>query len=218
MARRSNKRVADATTKLGRTIAEALRSWAQEVGADDLASDVMDRVREGFDVVLDSVKEATGKAGARAKAAARRQRGPSRRSRRRCARKSAALASGRRPARRQRRRRRPFARQAEPFLYRHVLRTRHHPRSLLRDRQDRRRPHGRGVPCRSLRGTHSARGTPSPSLHLRAGRRASPAYRDRTARRHARNHRADHGDRDRRRVAGPTARSQHADAPTEGSR
>ena len=64
---RDTKRVADATTKLGRTIAEALRSWAQEVGADDIASDVLDRVREGFDVVLDRAKEAGGKAQARAK-------------------------------------------------------------------------------------------------------------------------------------------------------
>ena len=63
---RDTKRVADATTKLGRTIAEALRSWAQEVGADDIASDVLDRVREGFDVVLDRAKEAGGKAQARA--------------------------------------------------------------------------------------------------------------------------------------------------------
>ena len=66
MASRRDKRVADATTKLGRTIAEALRSWAQEVGADDIASDVMDRVREGFDVVLDRAKEAAGKARTRA--------------------------------------------------------------------------------------------------------------------------------------------------------
>ena len=64
---RDTKRVADATTKLGRTIAEALRSWAQEVGADDIASDVLDRVREGFDVVLDRAKEAVGKAQVRAK-------------------------------------------------------------------------------------------------------------------------------------------------------
>ena len=62
MASRNNKKVADATTKLGRTIAEALRSWAQEVGADDIASDVMDRVREGFDVFFESAKEAAGKA------------------------------------------------------------------------------------------------------------------------------------------------------------
>ena len=53
MASRRDKNVADATTKLGRTIAVALRSWAKEVGADDIASDVMDRVREGFEVVRD---------------------------------------------------------------------------------------------------------------------------------------------------------------------
>ena len=53
MASRRDKKVADATTKLGRTIARALRSWTKEVGADDIASDVMDRVREGFDVVRD---------------------------------------------------------------------------------------------------------------------------------------------------------------------
>ena len=67
MASRRDSGVADATTKLGRTIAEALRSWAQEVGADDIASDVMDRVGEGFDVVLDRAKEAAGKARTRAK-------------------------------------------------------------------------------------------------------------------------------------------------------
>ncbi len=71
MARRNNKKVADATTKLGRTIAEALRSWAQEVGADDIASDVMDRVHEGFDVVLDRAKEAAGKARTRARSTAK---------------------------------------------------------------------------------------------------------------------------------------------------
>ena len=66
MASRSDTGVTDATTKLGRAIAEALRSWAQEVGADDLASDLVDRVREGFDVVLDRAHEATGKAHTRA--------------------------------------------------------------------------------------------------------------------------------------------------------
>ncbi len=71
MASRNNKKVADATTKLGRTIAEALRSWAQEVGADDIASDVMDRVHEGFDVVLDRAKEAAGKARTRARSTAK---------------------------------------------------------------------------------------------------------------------------------------------------
>ena len=71
MTSRSDKGVADATTKLGRAVAEALRSWAQEVGADDLASDVVDRVREGFDVVLDRAHEATGKAHARARSRAK---------------------------------------------------------------------------------------------------------------------------------------------------
>ena len=71
MASRSDKGIADATTKLGRAIAEALRSWAQEVGADDLASDVLDRVREGFDVVLDRAHEATGKAHIRARSRAK---------------------------------------------------------------------------------------------------------------------------------------------------
>ncbi len=61
MASRRDKRVADATTKLGRTIAGALRSWAKEVGADDIASDVMDRVHEGFDAVLDRAKKASKK-------------------------------------------------------------------------------------------------------------------------------------------------------------
>ena len=71
MASRNNKKVADATTKLGRTIAEALRSWAQEIGADDIASDVMDRVHEGFDVVLDRAKEAAGKVRTRARSSAK---------------------------------------------------------------------------------------------------------------------------------------------------
>ena len=62
MASRRDKMVVDATTKLGRTIAGALRSWAKEVGADDIASEVMDRVREGFDVVRDRANEAVGKA------------------------------------------------------------------------------------------------------------------------------------------------------------
>ena len=67
MASRSDKKVADATTKLGRTIAEALRFWATEVGADDIASDVMGRLHEGFDVVLDRAMGAAGKARTRAK-------------------------------------------------------------------------------------------------------------------------------------------------------
>ena len=65
MASRGDKKVAEATTKLGRTIAGAVRSWAEEIGADDFASDVMDRVYEGFDAVLDRAKEAAGKARAR---------------------------------------------------------------------------------------------------------------------------------------------------------
>lgn len=65
MTSRGDKKVADATTKLGRTIARAVRSWAKEVGADDFASEVMDRVYEGFDAVLDRAKEAAAKARAR---------------------------------------------------------------------------------------------------------------------------------------------------------
>ena len=53
MASRQDKKVVDATAKLGRAIGGALRSWAKEVGAGDVASDLMDRVREGFDVVRD---------------------------------------------------------------------------------------------------------------------------------------------------------------------
>ena len=71
MASRRDKTVADATTKLGRTIAGALRSWAKEVGADDIASDVMDRVREGFDVVLDRAEEAVSKARTKSRSTAR---------------------------------------------------------------------------------------------------------------------------------------------------
>ena len=69
MANRRDKRVANATTKLGRTIAGALRSWAEEVGAGDIASDVMDRVREGFDVVRDHA--AAGQARTKARRAAK---------------------------------------------------------------------------------------------------------------------------------------------------
>ena len=69
MASRRDKKVADATTKLGRSIATALRSWAKEVGADDIASDVMDRVREGFDVVRDHA--AAGQAHTKARRAAK---------------------------------------------------------------------------------------------------------------------------------------------------
>ena len=69
MASRRDKKVADATTKLGRTIAVAVRSWAKEVGADDIASEVMDRVREGFDVVRDHA--AAGQARTKARRAAK---------------------------------------------------------------------------------------------------------------------------------------------------
>ena len=60
MASPNSKRVADATTELGRAIAEALRSWTQEVGAGDVANDVMNRVHEGFDVVLNRAMGAAG--------------------------------------------------------------------------------------------------------------------------------------------------------------
>ena len=72
MASRRDKKVADATTKLGRTIAAAVRSWAKEVGADDIASEVMDRVREGFDVVRDHA--AAGQARTKARRAAKKAR------------------------------------------------------------------------------------------------------------------------------------------------
>ena len=72
MGSRRDKNVADATTKLGRTIAGALRSWAKEVGADDIASDVMDHVREGFDVVRDHA--AAGQARTKARRAAKKTR------------------------------------------------------------------------------------------------------------------------------------------------
>jgi len=72
MTSRRDKNVADATTKLGRTIAGALRSWAKEVGADDIASDVMDHVREGFDVVRDHA--AAGQARTKARRAAKKTR------------------------------------------------------------------------------------------------------------------------------------------------
>lgn len=71
MASRRDKTVADATKKLGRTIAGALRSWSKEVGADDIASDVMDRVREGFDVVLDRAEEAVSKARTKSRSTAK---------------------------------------------------------------------------------------------------------------------------------------------------
>ncbi len=69
MVSRRDKKVADATTKLGKTIAGALRSWAKEVGADDIASGVMDRVREGFDVVRDHA--AAGQSRTKARRAAK---------------------------------------------------------------------------------------------------------------------------------------------------
>ena len=72
MASRRDKKVADATAKLGRTIAAAVRSWAKEVGADDIASEVMDRVREGFDVVRDHA--AAGQARTKARRAAKKAR------------------------------------------------------------------------------------------------------------------------------------------------
>ena len=72
MASRRDKTVAAATTKLGKTIAGALRSWATEVGADDLASDLMDHVREGFDVVRDHA--AAGQARTTARRAAKKAR------------------------------------------------------------------------------------------------------------------------------------------------
>ena len=62
----------DIATKLGRTIAAAVRSWAKEVGADDIASEVMDRVREGFDVVRDHA--AVGQARTKARRAAKKAR------------------------------------------------------------------------------------------------------------------------------------------------
>ena len=102
MASRHDKRVADATTKLGRTIAGALRSWAKEVGADDIAGEVMDRVREGFDVVLDRAKEAAGKARTRVKSTAKK-------TARKASKKVRTAAKRRRLARR-RPRRRLFAR------------------------------------------------------------------------------------------------------------
>ena len=72
MASRRDKKVADATTKLGRTIAAAVRSWAKEIGADDIASEVMDRVREGFDVVRDHA--AAGRARTKARRSAKKAR------------------------------------------------------------------------------------------------------------------------------------------------
>ena len=72
MASRRDKKVADATTKLGQTIAAAVRSWTKEVGADDIASEVMDRVREGFDVVRDHA--AAGQARTKARRASEKAR------------------------------------------------------------------------------------------------------------------------------------------------
>ena len=68
---------------------------------------------------------------------------------------------------------------------------------------------------RSLGRHASHRGTSPPPLHRRAGRRAGPAHRDRTARRHHRHHRAHRGHWDRRRLAGPAAGYQHAGALAE---
>jgi hypothetical protein len=74
MASQRDTKVAAATTKLGRAIASALRSWAQEVGADDIANDMMDRVREGLDVVRDRASEAASNARTRASKRARKTR------------------------------------------------------------------------------------------------------------------------------------------------
>ena len=85
MASRRDTKVAAATAKLGRAIAGALRSWAQEVGADDIANDfraprrpttgiTQDRVREGFDVVVDRASEAASNARTRASKRAKKAR------------------------------------------------------------------------------------------------------------------------------------------------
>ncbi len=74
MASQRDTKVAAATAKLGRAIAGALRSWAQEVGADDIANDMMDRVREGFDVVVDRASEAASNARSRASKRAKKAR------------------------------------------------------------------------------------------------------------------------------------------------
>ena len=47
---------------------------AQEVGADDIANDMMDRVREGFDVVVDRASEAASNARTRASKRAKKAR------------------------------------------------------------------------------------------------------------------------------------------------
>ena len=78
MASRRDKKVADATTKLGRTIAAPVRSWAKEIGADDIASEVMDRVREGFDVVRDHA--AAGRARTKARRSAKKARSAAKKS------------------------------------------------------------------------------------------------------------------------------------------
>ena len=95
VSRRDTKRVADATTKLGRTIAEAMRSWVQEVKPDEIASDVMDRVREGFDVVFDAAKEAADKARTRTKKTTKR----TKRTAKRAAKKNASSAAKRKATR-----------------------------------------------------------------------------------------------------------------------
>ena len=81
MASRRDTRVAVATKKLGRAIAVALRSWAQEVGADDIANDVMDRVREGFDVVRDRANEPASNARTRASKRAKKAGSPAKKAR-----------------------------------------------------------------------------------------------------------------------------------------
>ena len=78
MASRRDNKVADATTKLGRTIAAAVRSWAKEIGADDIASEVMDRVREGFDVVRDHA--VAGRARTKARRSAKKARSAAKKS------------------------------------------------------------------------------------------------------------------------------------------
>ena len=82
MASRRDKNVADATAKLGKTIAGALRSWAKDVGADDIASEVVDRVREGLDVVLERAHRATEKARTKTKRTAKKARSSAKKVRR----------------------------------------------------------------------------------------------------------------------------------------
>ncbi|MDP6581641.1 MAG: hypothetical protein QF681_13390 [Vicinamibacterales bacterium] len=77
----------DATAKLGRTIAQALRSWAKEVGADEMAGDVMDRVREGFDVVRDHA--AAGRDRTKTRRSAKKARSPAKKAAKKVAKKTA---------------------------------------------------------------------------------------------------------------------------------